>query len=55
MRVLCVSGTSCLVIPADSMQGQLSNVPWDDFAKHWKKHRSFWYVNNDSRALLAMY
>jgi hypothetical protein len=24
------------------MQGQLSNVPWDDFAKHWKKHRSFW-------------
>jgi len=36
------SGTSCLVIPADSMQGQLSNVPWDDFAKHWKKHRSFW-------------
>jgi len=36
------SGTSCLVIPADSMQGQLSNVPWDDFAKHWKKHRNFW-------------
>ena len=37
-----MAGTSCLVIPADSMQGQLSNVPWDDFAKHWKKHRSFW-------------
>ena len=36
------SGTSCLVIPADQMQGQLSNVPWDDFAKHWKKHRNFW-------------
>uniref|UniRef100_A0A7S0NCV4 Peptidase A1 domain-containing protein n=1 Tax=Hanusia phi TaxID=3032 RepID=A0A7S0NCV4_9CRYP len=36
------SGTSCLVIPADSMQGQLANVPWDDFAKHWKKGRSFW-------------
>ena len=27
------SGTSCLVIPADNMQGQLANVPWDDFAK----------------------
>jgi len=36
------SGTSCLVIPADHMQGQLSNVPWDDFARHWKKHRNFW-------------
>eukprot|EP00286_Rhodomonas_abbreviata_P012883 CAMPEP_0181331768 /NCGR_PEP_ID=MMETSP1101-20121128/24703_1 /TAXON_ID=46948 /ORGANISM="Rhodomonas abbreviata, Strain Caron Lab Isolate" /LENGTH=563 /DNA_ID=CAMNT_0023441301 /DNA_START=30 /DNA_END=1721 /DNA_ORIENTATION=+ len=36
------SGTSCLVIPADNMQGQLANIPWDDFAKHWKKGRSFW-------------
>ncbi len=36
------SGTSCLVIPADHMSGQLSNVPWDDFAKNWKKGRSFW-------------
>jgi len=31
------SGTSCLVIPADNMQGQLANVPWDDFAAKWEK------------------
>jgi hypothetical protein len=31
------SGTSCLVIPADNMEGQLANVPWDDFAAKWEK------------------
>jgi hypothetical protein len=36
------SGTSCLVIPADRMQGQLTNVPWDDFSKNWDHHKSFW-------------
>lgn len=36
------SGTSCLVIPADNMQGQLSNVPWDDFTKEWAHGKSFW-------------
>ena len=36
------SGTSCLVIPADTMGGQLQNNPWDDFAKNWAKHKSFW-------------
>lgn len=36
---MCVS---LQVIPADNMQGQLANIPWDDFAKHWKKGRSFW-------------
>ena len=35
------SGTSCLVIPGDHAGGALSNVPWDDFARNWKKHRSF--------------
>jgi len=36
------SGTSCLVIPADNMQGQLANIPWDDFAKNWDHGKSFW-------------
>mmetsp|Transcript_51831 Transcript_51831/g.108307 ORF Transcript_51831/g.108307 Transcript_51831/m.108307 type:complete len:146 (-) Transcript_51831:50-487(-) len=36
------SGTSCLVIPADNMQGQLANIPWDDFSKHWDHGKSFW-------------
>ncbi len=22
--------------------GVQANIPWDDFAKHWKKGRSFW-------------
>jgi len=29
------SGTSCLVIPGDTMGGQLSNIPWNDFSKNW--------------------
>ncbi|KAJ1490800.1 aspartic peptidase domain-containing protein [Baffinella frigidus] len=36
------SGTSCLVIPGDTMGGQLANNPWDDFAAHWAKGKSFW-------------
>ena len=29
------------MIPGDHAGGALSNVPWDDFARNWKKHRSF--------------
>eukprot|EP00282_Hemiselmis_andersenii_P035400 CAMPEP_0169439708 /NCGR_PEP_ID=MMETSP1042-20121227/7350_1 /TAXON_ID=464988 /ORGANISM="Hemiselmis andersenii, Strain CCMP1180" /LENGTH=574 /DNA_ID=CAMNT_0009550655 /DNA_START=8 /DNA_END=1732 /DNA_ORIENTATION=- len=36
------SGTSCLVIPNDNMNGQLANVPWDDFAAKWEKGKNFW-------------
>jgi hypothetical protein len=36
------SGTSCLVIPADNMDGQLANVPWDDFANKWEKGKNFY-------------
>ncbi|EKX52294.1 hypothetical protein GUITHDRAFT_161360 [Guillardia theta CCMP2712] len=36
------SGTSCLVIPGDRGGGVLTNIPWDDFAKNWKRGRSFW-------------
>ena len=36
------SGTSCLVIPADTSSGALANVPWDTFAKHWSHTKSFW-------------
>ena len=24
------------------MEGQLSNVPWDDFANEWEHGKSFW-------------
>ena len=36
------SGTSCLVIPADHVGGQLKNVPWDDFVDQWAEGKSFW-------------
>ena len=42
MPAILDSGTSCLVIPGDHGGGALANVPWDDFAKNWKKHRSFY-------------
>ena len=42
MPAILDSGTSCLVIPGDHGGGALANVPWDDFAKHWKKHRNFY-------------
>ncbi len=31
-RALCVCG----------LQGQLTNVPWDDFSKNWDHGKSFW-------------
>jgi hypothetical protein len=36
------SGTSCLVIPADTVYGKLKNKPWDDFVDQWKENTSFW-------------
>lgn len=36
------SGTSCLVIPADTVYGKLKNKPWDDFVDNWKEHTSFY-------------
>lgn len=41
------SGTSCLVIPADSMLGQLKNNPWNDFEKAFAKDKSFWLQIGD--------
>ena len=41
------SGTSCLVIPADNMVGQLRNKPWDDFEKNFAKDKSFWLQIGD--------
>ena len=42
MPAILDSGTSCLVIPGDRAGGALVNVPWDDFAKNWKKNRNFY-------------
>jgi hypothetical protein len=41
------SGTSCLVLPADSMLGQLKNNPWNDFEKTFAKDKSFWLQIGD--------
>jgi len=42
MPAILDSGTSCLVIPGDHGGGALANVPWDDFAKNWAKHKNFY-------------
>ena len=36
------SGTSCLVMPGDSLGGKLSNVPFNDFTNLWEEGKSFW-------------
>jgi len=36
------SGTSCLVLPGDDLDGKLSNVPFDDFSSLWAKDKSFY-------------
>ncbi len=36
------SGTSCLVIPGDTLGGRLSNSPFDDFTNLWDEDTSFW-------------
>ena len=36
------SGTSCLVIPGDNLDGKLSNAPFDDFSSLWAKDKSFY-------------
>ena len=36
------SGTSCLVLPGDELDGKLSNVPFDDFSSLWAKDKSFY-------------
>ena len=41
------SGTSCLVIPDDTMLGQLKNNPWKDFEKTFAKDKSFWLQIGD--------
>ena len=35
------SGTSCLVIPSDTVYGKLKNKPWDDFVDQWAEDTSF--------------
>ena len=36
------SGTSCLVIPGDTLGGRLKNSPFDDFTNLWDEDTSFW-------------
>jgi len=36
------SGTSCLVMPGDTLGGKLSNVPFNDFTNLWEEGKSFW-------------
>jgi len=36
------SGTSCLVIPGDTLGGRLKNSPFDDFTNLWDEGTSFW-------------
>ena len=36
------SGTSCLVLPGDDLDGRLNNVPFDDFSSLWAKDASFY-------------
>jgi len=36
------SGTSCLVIPGNTMDGTLSDSPFALFAQNWAKGKSFW-------------
>eukprot|EP00960_Hanusia_phi_P041204 754890-Hanusia_phi.AAC.1 len=36
------SGTSCLVMPGDNMDGKLQNSPFDDFTELWDEDTSFW-------------
>jgi hypothetical protein len=35
------SGTSCLVLPGDDLDGKLTSVPFDDFSSLWEKDASF--------------
>jgi len=36
------SGTSCLVMPGDTLGGKLTNVPFNDFTTLWEEGKSFW-------------
>jgi hypothetical protein len=36
------SGTSCLVMPGDTLGGKLNNVPFNDFTNLWEEGKSFW-------------
>ena len=41
------SGTSCLVIPGDKLNGRLRNSPFDDFTELWDEDTSFWITIGD--------